>query len=84
MGQMHGMGGINSHINDTRRIVVALGAHMLTRAAVQSGILPVHKIITSDHRAMILDINANQIFKGKVHAIYNNPQKKFSTCFPKA
>eukprot|EP00957_Ditylum_brightwellii_P196380 14962096-Ditylum_brightwellii.AAC.1 len=83
MVQMHGMGGINNHTNGTRRIVFALGTYMLTRAVVRSGMLLFHKIITSDHRAMILDINADQIFKGEVHAIYNNAQKKISTSFPK-
>ena len=83
LGQMHGIGGINSHIRGTKRIVFALGTYRITRAVVRGGMLPFHHMLVSDHRGMFLDINAKHIFKGEIHALYNAPQQKVTAKYAK-
>eukprot|EP00957_Ditylum_brightwellii_P166375 12665380-Ditylum_brightwellii.AAC.1 len=76
IGQLHGMGGINSHVSGMKSICFVLGTYRLTRTIVKGGVLPFHQSLTSDQQAIFVDLNKHQLFKGKIHALYNAPIRK--------
>eukprot|EP00957_Ditylum_brightwellii_P090164 6867641-Ditylum_brightwellii.AAC.1 len=76
LGSYHGIGGINSHINGTKRIDFALGTANLTRTIRQSGMRPFHAEIVSDHRGIFLDIDAHHLFRGEIHDPINTKRRR--------
>ena len=79
MGSLHGHDQPPTYSRGTRIIDYIFCSERLINSIVNGGINPYNDVIPSDHRALFIDINVNQVLKGNIDEINKKSTTFFTT-----